>query len=273
MKRIALLLALSTIVGCASLPGTSRSSSSSGGQATGDDAVQRARIHELQKQAAMAQAEIRLLRRQLAELTIEVERLAAREEPVASSESRSRVPESLSAPLESPSTPPIEQTDLEPVRVQPPAPMEPPPPQVVTSTQGDPSPNEGTVPISPAGQSIYDRGYTLYHQGRYLDAETSFQRFLQGHGGTDLADNAQFWIGESRFARQDYLGASLAFQEVLDRFPDGNKTADALLKVGDCLHRLDDPAGARARFEEVLSRFPGSVAAVMAEERLARQAN
>jgi tol-pal system protein YbgF len=123
--------------------------------------------------------------------------------------------------------------------------------------------------VPPDGQSIYDQGYTLYHQGRYVDAESSFQRFLQAYGSTELGDNAQFWIGESRFARQDYHGALAAFQEVVDRFRAGNKVGDALLKTGDCLARLGDGAAAAQRYRQVTERFPGSAAAAMAEERLA----
>jgi tol-pal system protein YbgF len=122
--------------------------------------------------------------------------------------------------------------------------------------------------VDPTAQALYDRGYTLYHQGRYLDAEASFQRFLQAYPRTDLSDNAQFWIGESRFARDDLTGALAAFRETLQRYPEGNKVPDALIKEGDCLAGLGDKDGARGRYEEVSRRFPGSAAAVMAEERI-----
>ncbi|MDH3403491.1 MAG: tol-pal system protein YbgF [Acidobacteriota bacterium] len=217
---------------------------------------------ELRRQAARAEAEIRLLRQQLAALQVEVERLAA--EPVA----RAVEPARPAAPAPPEAGGWFETTELEPVRVPPPA--EAVEPEVVTPPPAMPPPPmpAGTAAVPPAGQAIYDRGYTLYHQGRYLDAESSFQRFLQAYADTELADNAQFWIGESRFARDDFMGALLAFQEVLDRHPGGNKLADALLKVGDCLVRLDNLEGARQRYEEVTRRFPGSAAAAMAEERL-----
>ncbi len=123
-------------------------------------------------------------------------------------------------------------------------------------------------PVVPAAQALYDRGYTLYHQGRYLDAETSFQRFLQAYPRTDLSDNAQFWIGESRFARGDLSGALSAFRETLQQYPEGNKVPDALVKEGDCLAGMGDRDGARRSYEEVVRRFPGSAAAVMAGERM-----
>ena len=124
-------------------------------------------------------------------------------------------------------------------------------------------------PVEPAAQALYDRGYTLYHQGKYLDAEASFQRFLQAYPMTELSDNAQFWIGESRFARGDSRGALAAFREVLQKYPEGNKVPDALIKEGDCLEKLGDRDGARDRYNEVRRRFPESGAAVMADDRLA----
>jgi tol-pal system protein YbgF len=124
-------------------------------------------------------------------------------------------------------------------------------------------------PVVPAAQALYDRGYTLYHQGRYLDAESSFQRFLQAYPRTDLSDNAQFWIGESRYARGDISGALSAFRETLQQYPAGNKIPDALVKEGDCLAGMGDRDGARQSYEEVVRRFPGSAAAVMAGDRIA----
>ncbi len=225
-----------------------------------------ARVLDLERQAARAEAEIRLLRRHLAALQVEVERLAAgaeRREVVSSA------PVEAAPSADRASAGRFESSELEPVRVPPP--LEVIEPEVMAV----PPPASGAVareatPVPLAGQAIYDRGYTLYHQGRFVDAESSFQRFLQGHGETELADNARFWIGESRFARGDFMGALLAFQEVLDRHPTGNKVADALLKAGDCLVELDNADGARQRYEEVARRFPGSAAAAMAEERLGR---
>jgi len=137
-------------------------------------------------------------------------------------------------------------------------------PQIVSPAQ-----SSNFEPVDAAGQALYDRGYTLYHQGRYLDAEASFQRFLQANPSTELSDNAQFWIGESRYARGDIRGALAAFRETLQRYPDGNKVPDAMIKEGDCLASLGDRDGARSRYEEVIRRFGSSAAAIMAEERLA----
>lgn len=180
-------------------------------------------------------------------------------EPVREARPPARLPEPLGAD--------VEESDLE----EPPAieRRNPPPGPGGAGTQAG-AQAAGGAPIPPAGQALYDRGYTLYHQGRYLDAEASFQRFLQAHGDTDLADNAQYWIGEARYARGDVRGALAAFRETVSRYPEGNKVPDALLKAGQSLEQLGDREGARTSYREVGQRFPGSAAAVVAQERLAQ---
>jgi tol-pal system protein YbgF len=273
------MLAALGLVGCSTLAGGS-SERVAQPEAQSRD-VADARTLELQRQAARAEAEIRLLRRHLAALQVEVERLAAAAEREGAS-SGGAVAFPPPTGVVSPGR--FESTELEPMQVtprseviEPEVTAAPPAPEVIEPevTAVPPPLATGTVeretaPVPLAAQAIYDRGYTLYHQGRYVDAESSFQRFLQAHADTGLADNARFWIGESRFARGDFMSALLAYQEVLDHHPTGNKVADALLKSGDCLLELDNAEGARQRYEEVARRFPGSAAAVMAEERLGR---
>lgn len=133
-----------------------------------------------------------------------------------------------------------------------------------------PAPLPGTSVPQPATQALYDRGYTLYHQGHYADAEASFQRFLEANSASELADNAQYWIGECRYARDDLRGALEAFRRTVEIFPQGNKVADALLKAGQCLEGLGQKDDARSTYREVLRRFPGSAAGAVAEERLAK---
>jgi tol-pal system protein YbgF len=124
--------------------------------------------------------------------------------------------------------------------------------------------------VTPAVQALYDRGYTLYHQKHYVDAEASFQRFLQAEPQSELADNAQYWIGECRYSRGDMRGALAAFRETVSRYPQGNKAPDALLKAGMSLEALGDREGARNTYQDVLHRYPGTAVAAVAEERRAK---
>ncbi|HRC84300.1 MAG TPA: tol-pal system protein YbgF [Thermoanaerobaculia bacterium] len=116
-------------------------------------------------------------------------------------------------------------------------------------------------------QDLYDHGLALYQDRQFAESEAVFQQFLNRYPNTELTDNAAYWIGESRYARQDWRGALAAFQNAVERQPQGNKVPDSLLKAGKCLERLGDIQGAKDLYDEVIRRFPGSSAATTAEER------
>jgi tol-pal system protein YbgF len=229
------------------------------------------RVVDLQKKAAMDEVEIDHLRQRIAELEAHTG-LNAPRSATAPATPRTGPPPKPSPPPAEPvyreQPAPIEERDLD-VSQQPPAALRPGAPKSPSSTTpmtgpgGSPAPE----PMTPAIQALYDRGYTLYHQGHYIDAETSFQRFIQAHPTNELADNAQYWIGECRYSRGDYRGALAAFRETVARFPEGSKVPDALLKAGESLEKLGDREGARGMYQEVIRRFPQSAVASVAEDR------
>lgn len=243
--RMALVsLAAIALAGCAS------------GAATVDSnaelqAVQ-ARVLELQRKAAVAEVEIARLRQQVAVLEAHPAAAPARAAAVAPAPALPAAP--------APKAAAIEEQDLEEQKAAVPPAAAAPGAQPLAGAEG--------LPVSPEGQAAYDEAYASFHQGRFVDAESGFQRFLQSYPRTDLTDNAFYWIGESRFARGDVRGALAAFRQTIESYPQGNKVPDALLKAGQCLQALGDGDGAKASFEEILHRFPESAVAVVARERL-----
>lgn len=216
------------------------------------------RIMELQENATVAQVEVERLRQQVASLEAALRELGPqRGSGVEISETVSPYGSIIA----------VEESDLPPVQVPQPAAAAEQPGVGSIPLEGSSDPVVGFRPVEPAAQALYDRGYSLFHQGRYLDAEATFQRFLQAYSDTDLSDNAQYWIGECRYARQDLRGALAAFRETVQRYPAGNKVPDAMIKEGDCLRGLGDLEGARLRYDEVINLYPGSAAASVAEER------
>ncbi|MCB1055123.1 MAG: tol-pal system protein YbgF, partial [Acidobacteria bacterium] len=255
------------------------------------------RVLELQRQSAVHEIEIERLRQRLAAIEggpakgapAQAARPATPPPPTPEPVVRTRPVRPAAPPAQ-----PIEESDLDvqafgqpvtpplgddgrlpaPTAPSQPAPSQPAPSQAApTAAAPGPQapaapPAAATQPLTEAAQNLYDEGYTLYHEERFLDAEATFRRFLQAYAGTDLADNAQYWIGESRYARKDYQGALAAFSETVQRFPDGNKVPDAMIKAGQCLELLGDLDAARDTYEEVERRFPNSAASVAAGEHL-----
>jgi tol-pal system protein YbgF len=159
--------------------------------------------------------------------------------------------------------------ELEVIPAAPAAPATPP----RAPAPAPPRPPVGAPAVQPVSrdvQAIYDDAYTLYHQGRYEQAERRFEEFLAASPRTELSDNAQYWIGAARFARQDFRGALAAFRITVELYPAANKVPDALFKMGQALEELGDPGEARTVYRDLVQRFPDTAAASLADERLAQ---
>jgi tol-pal system protein YbgF len=292
-RRAALPLApLALLTGALALAGCAGAGSAPRSAVDPDEIAElKARVIELQRKAAVDEVEIARLREQVTELAggrAGATPPAARRGARAPAPSAPLPPRDLDAgdPALRPAAPAIEEADLD---VAPPpsrpgrkaAPAPPPPARSrVTPARPGPepsapaaSPEPGTEPgetgrpVSAAAQALYDRGYSLYNQGHFVDAEASFQRFLQTEPASDLSDNALYWIGECRYSRGDLKGALAAFRETVQRFPAANKVPDAMLKEGQTLEAMHDVEGARVTYREVVRRFPGTAAAALADER------
>lgn len=226
------------------------------------------RVVELQRRATVGEVEVARLRQEIARLEQELQ--AARRGMAADPSSRA----ATRPVIEDVATGPIvvadgiEESELEE--------------EVIADSNagreaGQTAGEGGPPPVAdsprsaqpPEALSVYDDGYTLFHQKRYGEAEERFRRYLALYPDSELADNAQFWIGECHYARNDYAAALDAFSATVERYPQGNKVADALLKAGKSLEALGHVDQARQTYHEVTDRFPSSAAAVIARERLA----
>lgn len=236
------------------------------------------RILELQRRAVVHQVELARLRERVAELEArDGSAGAGRRIPSAARPASAEPP---SASRAAAGTPLRDQPGLEVTEIleeddiageEPDAPAAPLPGTARAAADRAAERAAATASLPPptaAARAQYDRAYTLYHQGRLVDAEAAFRRYLQEHPDNDHADNAQYWIGEARYSGGDYRGALAAFRETVERYPGGNKVPDALLKAGQCLEELGDPEGARETYREIVRRFGDSAAAAVAEERL-----
>jgi tol-pal system protein YbgF len=86
-------------------------------------------------------------------------------------------------------------------------------------------------PVTPPPGMSADRSYTEalrdLQTGKSDLAYSEFQQFLTYFPNTELAANAQYYLGEIDYNRQNYSGAIQAFDSVLERYPDNPKTPDA----------------------------------------------
>jgi tol-pal system protein YbgF len=108
----------------------------------------------------------------------------------------------------------------------------------------------------------YKQAYELYRKAKYAEGIGKFEEFISKWPASDLADNAQYWIGECYYSMRDWTKALTAFQKVLS-YPTGNKMSDATLKMGYTYNEM-----ARENFNAVIKQYPRSNAARLAKRKL-----
>ena len=120
----------------------------------------------------------------------------------------------------------------------------------------------------PAGADLYRQGYSDYARGNYDQALFSLEEFLRLRPADDLADDAQYLIGEVYFSQQRYLEAVGAYDRLLKDHADGERAASAHLKKGLALLEMNRTADAVIQFQHVVTAYPKSEEARAARERL-----
>lgn len=165
------------------------------------------------------------------------------------------------------------------------APMAPPPtmerpagagqpapaqPSVPPPTTADRAPAVQPAPNAPAGseQAEFDAALGELREGRYQEAIARFQRFLAAYPASDLAGDAQYWLGESHYVNRDYNAAKDAFINMGLRYPQSARLPDALLKLGYIYGELGDSDRAREVLQKLAQVYPDTQAADLAERRL-----
>ncbi len=164
-----------------------------------------------------------------------------------------------------------------------PNPNAPPSPNAAPGTQGAQGASASAAGPTPTGdapaqqpppvpdpQTLYNSAYQDYMQGQYALAIQGFQQYLQNYGDTDLASNAQFYIGDSYYAQKDYRNAIKEYDKCIEQFPGGNKVAASYLKKGYALLALGETSAGERELRALIRRYPSTHEADLARQRLRR---
>ncbi len=120
----------------------------------------------------------------------------------------------------------------------------------------------------------YERAYAAILAGDYVLAEASFRSFIGAFPSDQRVADAQYWLGESLFARGQYRDAADEFLAGYKAYPQSGKAADTLLKLGLSLAGLGERDAACSTYAEVLKKYPNSSNAlrqrVQTEQAVAR---
>src|ERR1700716_2571253 len=114
-----------------------------------------------------------------------------------------------------------------------------------TPASGTATPTAGGTAASPApsADTLYSNGLRDITSGKYDLARSEFQDYLKYYGDTDLASNAQFYLGEIAYSQKSYGQAVAEYEKVLNNYPKSFKLAPARLKKGMALIELGQKTG------------------------------
>lgn len=152
------------------------------------------------------------------------------------------------------------------------------PSKVLTKQDQKIGPTQTRVPIQPPQdmeeklvsdeKNLYEQTLTKYREEKYEKAVIGFKDFLKEYPKSDLADNAQFWIGECYMAMKQYEQAILAYQEVIKKYPKGNKVPNAMLRQALAFYEIKDKISSKLLLKKIIKKYPKSSEAKIAKIKL-----
>ena len=135
---------------------------------------------------------------------------------------------------------------------------------MMPSNPSGPGPGPGPGPSAAASgppasaDVLYSNALRDINGKHYELATQEFQDYLRFYGQTDLASNAQFYLGEIAFMQSQFQAALDAYNKVIEDYPRSFKTASARMRKGFCLSELGQKASAVRELRNVIRLYPGT---------------
>ena len=126
----------------------------------------------------------------------------------------------------------------------------------------------GTAAPVPGPNQLYQLGRDQLLRGSTAAARTAFEDLLTRYPDSDLAADAQFYVGETHAAEGNAEAADQAYARVATAYPRSPRAATATYKRAVAAEGARRTREARQLYNEVISKFPRSDEAALARDRL-----
>jgi tol-pal system protein YbgF len=140
--------------------------------------------------------------------------------------------------------------------------------QAALTVQPSAVPASTTAPSDPA--QAFAAARALMDAGRFAEAGDAFEAYTTAHAGQANAPEANYWLGETLYVRENYGDAAQAYIAALKGWPKLGWAPDALVKLSNSLIRLEQPAEACKTLGEFTRRYASAPAAVKTRAQAAR---
>ena len=132
------------------------------------------------------------------------------------------------------------------------------------------APEVNRAAAAEAEKNAYTSAYLALKSGRYDEAANAFNKQLDSYPDGEYADQAWYWLGETRFAQNDTDRAFNAFKYVADHYANSVKHAAALFKLGAISQARRHFKQAARYYQRLIQEHPDSSLAGQAREALGR---
>jgi tol-pal system protein YbgF len=131
-----------------------------------------------------------------------------------------------------------------------------------------PGSTSAASPGSAEARRLYQAALGDYQRGKFDLAAQGFRTYMEQEPRGDVADTAQYYLGESLYSAKDYRGAIDEFERLVRDFPQSPQVPSALLKTGYAYYEIKDSVQGRRALRTLVEKYPSSKEAKLAEERL-----
>lgn len=131
-----------------------------------------------------------------------------------------------------------------------------------------------TSMLSP--EEHYQYAYSLYEDEDYQQALLEFQAVLLQYSGTQINDDAQYYLGMTYYKRGEYLLGAYEFSKLIKDIPASTYVPDAQYQLAECYYQLSPPypleqsytKKAIEEFQAFIDFFPLSPKVADAEKKI-----
>ncbi|MGC2805872.1 MAG: tol-pal system protein YbgF, partial [Candidatus Acidiferrales bacterium] len=128
--------------------------------------------------------------------------------------------------------------------------------------------NAGSGMPGITSDTLYQNALRDFTTGNYDLSRQEFGDYVKQFPSTDLASNAQFYLGEISYQQGDYKDAIAQYNLVLTNYPQSYKQGASLLKKALAELELGARASGVRDLREVVRRFPSTDDARRAQAKL-----
>jgi tol-pal system protein YbgF len=115
---------------------------------------------------------------------------------------------------------------------------------------------------------LFAAAYGDYSRGNYDLAISEFRQYVETYPSSEMADNAQYWIGEAYYAKHQLNEAIAEFDKVISIYAKGDKVPAARLKKGMALIEAGQTEAGRAELLNLIRLYKTSNEAQLARQQL-----